>query len=684
MPPVAKRPPVRALYRAPDGYEDTPFTWAFDGTNLIAGVNALNQYVYIQRGLGDFIMRRCVGLATVISPATGSFQLRDSQKRSLGDPMFIGQVNDDLMFPNEVLYPETSLIGFDLYSVLPDPPPVVLAPPVQIDNSAQQSGFANRATATIVTNNASVTPADVDCGPWKAPNGALYCLLTTLVGPTYTMNVFKSLNGGLTWTQQDVANSPVINGSGGFFNSQFNATTGLLTIAYGTGSLAPNTISWASFNTATDKFAAAIYPNVTDVNSGPDFVVRADGSVVFLYQQVAGGVGVRVNTAGVWSAFTNVTPATAGHTYIPAGVYLDSAQTTHCIHIDYPPAAAARRFNDVPWSSTNVLGAVALIFTEDTFNGAVLQRGAILGTSLLLPASQQNAGATQSKIQVFAGTPLAAPVYSATTLETIVGSPAINNSRLQVYGGTAYLSWNDIPSAATLQMRYATNGGSGWSVPATFYDAVLNPPNAVPAASQTILDVSILSGSLFGLATMKSLAGGSPAFFLIGGAGPKVITAQVAFQGVRRLKRTNPPPDDQCDYDEPSFTYVLTGTIADVGPAKTPSAILVQTINDYDFDLYQVVISYQAASPLPAIVSSLQIFDENRVRISNIPLLDIFYNGAPGSRYRNGAMVPPLRYRQSTTLRIEVFSLTSVVPVTVTVHLVGRQRYPKGALRNTA
>ena len=410
--------------------------------------------------------------------------------------------------------------------------PFVVNPPIQIDPSAQKSGYPNYSTATIVTNNSSVTPRDVDAGPWKAPNGALYCLLMSLASNNH-LNVFKSIDGGVTWVQQDVAHTPDIGSGGGFYNAQFNTSTGVLTMAYGTGSSTPNTISWASYSTVTDLFTATIHPDVTDVNSGPDFVVRGDGSVVFLYQQNTGKVGVRTNTGGAWSAFTDVTPATAGHTYIPAGTYLDSAQTTHVIYIDYPPAAAPRRYNDVAWSSVNVKGATALIFTEDVFNGATLNRGAIFGTSLLLPVTQQNVAGTQSRAQVYAGTPLNAPVYTPTTLETVavVLNPAIDFSHLQVYAGTAYLSWNAIPdTTVTDQMHYAVNSGSGWGPVGVFYDALTNPPNAVIPANQAIADVSILSGSLFGLATMAAVGGGLPAFFLIG-SGPPILT--IRFGGIK-------------------------------------------------------------------------------------------------------------------------------------------------------
>lgn len=158
-----------------------------------------------------------------------------------------------------------------------------------------------------------------------------------------------------------------------------------------------------------------------------------------------------------------------------------------------------------------------------------------------------------------------------------------------------------------------------------------------------------------------------------------IIQAQLAFQGVRRLPRIGPAIDDTCDYDERTFTYPLSGVISAPGPATSPSLTLTQTINDYDFDLYQLMFFYQAAgTPIPASVCTAWVYDYARNAISNIPVLDSILNGAPGSKYKNGAILPRLRYRQSTTFRIDLFNQTSISPLNVTVLLVGRQRYPKG------
>lgn len=108
-------------YEPPQEYEDFPFLWIYDASGLTNGNNYQNQFVYIEGGWGDFIMRRAVGFKGVLNPADGTFQLRDSQKRNMSsEPLYVGGAgaNDDYAFPNEVPYPETTIIQFDLFDIL--------------------------------------------------------------------------------------------------------------------------------------------------------------------------------------------------------------------------------------------------------------------------------------------------------------------------------------------------------------------------------------------------------------------------------------------------------------------------------------------------------------------------------------------------------------------------------------
>ena len=81
-------------------------------------------------------------------------------------------------------------------------------------------------------------------------------------------------------------------------------------------------------------------------------------------------------------------------------------------------------------------------------------------------------------------------------------------------------------------------------------------------------------------------------------------------------------------------------------------------------------------APITTPISALTVYDSNKVAISNAPILDIFYNGGPGSPYVNGAIVPPLLYPKDSVLEIDFTSLTNSVPTTVVAYLVGRQLIP--------
>jgi hypothetical protein len=86
-----------------------------------------------------------------------------------------------------------------------------------------------------------------------------------------------------------------------------------------------------------------------------------------------------------------------------------------------------------------------------------------------------------------------------------------------------------------------------------------------------------------------------------------------------------------------------------------------------------------ALSPLTSPVCAMLIYDQNRVTISNIPIMDIFYDGGPDSIYQNGAMVPPLFYGKDSVLQIDFYSEVTDpadLPVEVVVYLVGKKLYP--------
>jgi hypothetical protein len=257
------------------------------------------------------------------------------------------------------------------------------------------------------------------------------------------------------------------------------------------------------------------------------------------------------------------------------------------------------------------------------------------------------------------------------------------------------------------------------------------------------------------------------------------LTAQLAFQGVRRLPGNVHNPNYK---NQPrSFTYQTTATLTQTAPSAPVTTYT--PINNYDFELHQLIIMKQSAASttfateagtvvvtakvagptgnlisvafvtlgpsqpvtatvvgnaitvglqtnsgglsdgltgdlvvalnaIPAVaalvlftapvnsafqtftpqfltgggaevitspICALSVYDHNFVTLSNIPIMDIFYNGGPGSPYENGAVVPPLFYRKDSQLQIDFYSEVTnpaLLPVQIVVYMVGKKLYP--------
>lgn len=106
------------LYTPPEGYYDEPFIFVYDASSLSNGQNALNQYVNMDPGIGDFICRRVAGLQSVVNPSGGQFQMRDNQLRYLQSVPLDAQGTDEIAIPDGVWYSKTGAIRFDLYDIL--------------------------------------------------------------------------------------------------------------------------------------------------------------------------------------------------------------------------------------------------------------------------------------------------------------------------------------------------------------------------------------------------------------------------------------------------------------------------------------------------------------------------------------------------------------------------------------
>jgi hypothetical protein len=218
---------------------------------------------------------------------------------------------------------------------------------------------------------------------------------------------------------------------------------------------------------------------------------------------------------------------------------------------------------------------------------------------------------------------------------------------------------------------YALSGGA-YALAAT-----LNPDDAFDPQLMAIQNSGFGDGLL--VVGNQQIGGGPiPPVYVYSAA--KVISAQIAFQGVRRQKGALPALTSRCTHNPKPYTYTLAGQLTAAGPALTPLT-LTQTVDNYDFEFDQVVITYRSAAALPRVVSKVMLFDAVKGQLFNIPVLDVYVNGAPLSPYEDGAIVPPLIFPQQSQIRVDLYSQVPALnlPVTVEVQIVGRQRVPCGA-----
>jgi hypothetical protein len=167
------------------------------------------------------------------------------------------------------------------------------------------------------------------------------------------------------------------------------------------------------------------------------------------------------------------------------------------------------------------------------------------------------------------------------------------------------------------------------------------------------------------------------------GGGQNISLAQIYFHGVRRKPGNGPQPS--YEFRPKTLTYTVTATINRLGslnPLTQGPSSAYQLISDYDFDLYQVILTAKDTNnnQLNGCVFA-QLYDSDKQVISNLPVEDLVLSAGTtiGSTYNNGAIVPPLFFPIGSQLHADLFSYIddpARLPVTVTVHFVGMRRYP--------
>jgi hypothetical protein len=381
-------------------------------------------------------------------------------------------------------------------------PDIILAPAL-IDTTAQESLFQTFGEA-------------VEVGPFLI-GGAIYEVLQSQT-PTAAIliQVFKTVIVGTvaTSTNMDAAHAPVLDFTTGGCRYKPHVFGGKIHIAYQSNTKS-QTVSFTVFNPVTGLFEASPFPAILDSGfphppattpqgNVSDFGVRSDGSAIW--------VGFKWNAAittfqmgfqtcpaaGAWSAFTVLESEGAGFpptqpTFSIPSVGIDAADTAHVAYLN---------------SSTGLNGGMK--YLNITIGGAVSAPAQIiplignnqprpgvikfLGANIFIPVTVTVGGGTGSKITAMVGTPLAAPVWTQTDLETTGAGVFLASQQataILIDGLTATVVWIHNPDATSIQLNRSVFLNPAWDVAAVFYDLIANPPNAQPPANEFIASLSV-------------------------------------------------------------------------------------------------------------------------------------------------------------------------------------------------
>jgi len=648
---------MQRTYRPPPGFYDLPFTWVFEASGLTDGSNALNQQVYVEGGLGDFWLRRVAGLGSVVAPGAGKFQIRRASAEFLeSEPVFASTIGkDDLPVIPEEKYPETSNIRFDLYDVLRNDP--INFGPVQELNSSPATGnyYAISVSidpiggATMVVGNAGGIVGGIAQGVayvYNLINGT-WTLAATLTAP-------DGLAGDLFGESVAIYNGTIVVGSPDATVSA-NALAGKSYIFTGSGSTWTLQQEIVNPNpSVNDKFGSAIA-----INGNTAFISGGANTL---------GVCVFNRSGAVWTLAQRLLIGIAiGSFSLPTGANQISLSPTVAV-VGEPSGNANKGQAHIFTLSGGTWTDVQEITASDGANGDSFGRTVsidLAGTNILVGAPVHGVGGAVYAFKLSGG--------SWTQFQEIIPSDVAGSDEfgqaVNINGTNAFIG-SVLHGVGGAVYYYALELGV-W----TFIQEFV-PSDTVPAAE--FGGAVALVGSTAAIGAPAHAFGGGIIGAVYIFAGPSVFKSQLAFQGVRRQKGPEPKVIQDYKYTAKSFTYTQQVTLTVPGPSQSPSIRLFQTIDDYDFDLLQLIITYKSAQALPAVVTALQLYDYAKRFTSNIPMLDIFLNGAPGSEYGNGAIVPPLSYPQETQIQLDIYSLatTLALPITITVHFVGIQRYP--------
>ena len=137
-----------------------------------------------------------------------------------------------------------------------------------------------------------------------------------------------------------------------------------------------------------------------------------------------------------------------------------------------------------------------------------------------------------------------------------------------------------------------------------------------------------------------------------------IYTSFLAFQGVKRFIKTPGVPTGQSAYRyrEYKWAYPFQFTLSSF--AGSDPVRFIVPINDFDFELQRIAISYQSGAAVTDPDFGVTLYDPNRHAFSNLPLNVDFVNNAFArfASQKSVFPVPPIVYPTGSQI---IFDITS-------------------------
>lgn len=327
-------------------------------------------------------------------------------------------------------------------------------------------------------------------GPWLV-GGNLYEVLvpqdTTGTSTPQLCNVWKSTDGGLTWTAMDSANAILVRG--------FQACCDGLKITvvnslYPVG-IIPVDMHVIEFDLATDLWGAQGGASPAQSVTGAQLILpRSDGSKIIVYASLAntnGDLDAVSWKAGVWGTPFNIVSFAPGNGF---GFVSGCIDTTNTAHVFFTDLSNVSNYQAILLS--NALGATSVLVDANF----ILEGIPICdGTRIMLPVGDSFGPAIRPSLWV--GTPLAAPVW--TLYSDIDPAYAASNNMgtspmANIIGGKLYILSGYYNAAVQFRLSETSDFVTWGFSSTTVYDMLSTPPPpGVDFVGQTLTGYLVMS-----------------------------------------------------------------------------------------------------------------------------------------------------------------------------------------------